>query len=80
MVDQLSPELRELKDRMKSFINDVVIPAEPVLMQEGTPEAQAKAEELKQAGKDAGLWALGHPHPRSAAAGCRSWTSCTSTR
>ncbi len=60
MVDQLAPELRELKDRMKSFINDVVIPAEPILMAEDD-EAAAKAEELKQQGKDAGLWALGHP-------------------
>ncbi|MGI9596510.1 MAG: acyl-CoA dehydrogenase family protein, partial [Acidimicrobiales bacterium] len=60
MVDQLAPELRELKDRMKAFINDVVIPAEPILMQEDD-EAHRKAEELKQLGKDADLWALGHP-------------------
>ena len=60
MVDQLSPELRELKDKMKAFINDVVIPAEPVLMNDDATAAEL-AEELKQQAKDAGLWALGHP-------------------
>ena len=34
MADLLTPELRELKDRMKGFINDVVIPTEPILMQD----------------------------------------------
>ena len=60
MVDQLTPELRELKDKMKWFINDVVIPAEPTLMAEDEA-ADELAEELKQRAKDEGLWALGHP-------------------
>ncbi len=60
MADLLSPELRDLKDRMKTFINDVVIPEEPSLMREDE-ESESVAEELKQKGKDAGLWALGHP-------------------
>ena len=60
MVDRLTPELRDLKDRMRSFINDTVIPAEPVLMGEDA-DAEAKAEDLKRQGKEAGLWALGHP-------------------
>ncbi len=60
MVDQLSPELRELKDRMKSFINDVVIPVEPTLMKEDD-EATRVAQDLKDQAKEAGLWALGHP-------------------
>jgi len=60
MADLLSPELRDLKDRMKTFINDVVIPEEPTLMREDDDAEQA-AEQLKQKGKDAGLWALGHP-------------------
>lgn len=45
---------------MKTFINDVVIPEEPTLMREDDDAEQA-AEQLKQKGKDAGLWALGHP-------------------
>jgi len=60
MVDQLTPELRELKDRMKAFINDVVIPQEPVLMGEDAA-ADAMAETLKAQAKEVGLWALGHP-------------------
>ena len=60
MVDQLSPELRHIKERMKSFINDVVIPVEPVLMADDEAADRA-AEDLKRLGKEAGLWALGHP-------------------
>ncbi|MFT5530010.1 MAG: acyl-CoA dehydrogenase [Candidatus Poriferisodalaceae bacterium] len=60
MVDQLSPELRELKDRMRSFVNDVVIPTEPVLMREDET-SESTAADLKRLGKEAGLWALGHP-------------------
>jgi acyl-CoA dehydrogenase len=60
MADLLSPELRELKGRMKTFINDVVIPVEPTLMREDDTTEAALAD-LKEAGKDAGLWALGHP-------------------
>ncbi|MGY9073706.1 MAG: acyl-CoA dehydrogenase family protein [Acidimicrobiales bacterium] len=60
MVDQLSPELRDLKTRMRSFINDVVVPEEPTLMRDDE-SSEATASALKQKGKDAGLWALGHP-------------------
>jgi alkylation response protein AidB-like acyl-CoA dehydrogenase len=60
VVDQLSPELRELKQRMKSFVNETIIPREPELMQEDAG-SDAAMSELKQAAKSAGLWALGHP-------------------
>jgi acyl-CoA dehydrogenase len=59
-VDQLSPELRELKQRMKSFVNETIIPREPELMREDA-SSDAAMNELKQAAKSAGLWALGHP-------------------
>jgi alkylation response protein AidB-like acyl-CoA dehydrogenase len=59
-VDQLSPELRELKQRMKSFVNETIIPREPELMQEDAG-SDAAMSELKQQAKSAGLWALGHP-------------------
>ncbi len=59
-MDQLSPELRELKQRMKSFVNETIIPREPELMREDA-SSDAAMNELKQAAKSAGLWALGHP-------------------
>ena len=60
MVDQLPEELRALKTQMKSFINDVVVPREPELMNEDS-NADFVAEELKENAKKSGLWALGHP-------------------
>jgi len=60
MVDQLPEELRALKTRMKTFINDVVIPREPELMGEDS-NSETVAAELKTEAKESGLWALGHP-------------------
>ena len=60
MVDQLPEALRALKTQMKSFINDVVVPREPELMNEDA-NADLVAEELKENAKKSGLWALGHP-------------------
>ena len=60
MVDHLPEELRALKTRMKTFINDVVIPCEPELMNEDA-NSERVAAELKTKAKESGLWALGHP-------------------
>jgi alkylation response protein AidB-like acyl-CoA dehydrogenase len=55
-----SEEVAQIKTRFKRFIDEEVIPAEPVL--NGHDEAaDAKMEELKARAKEAGLWALGHP-------------------
>ena len=55
-----SEEVAQIKARFKRFIDEEVIPAEPVL--NGHDEAaDAKMEELKARAKEAGLWALGHP-------------------
>ena len=56
----LSPELRELRARVQTFINDEVIPAERTVDEEddfygGTLQA------LRDSAKTQGLWALGHP-------------------
>ena len=45
---------------MKTFINDVVIPCEPELMNEDA-NSERVAAELKTKAKESGLWALGHP-------------------
>ena len=60
MVDQLPEELRALKTQLKTFINEVVIPSEPELMNEDA-NSERVAAELKTQAKEAGLWALGHP-------------------
>jgi acyl-CoA dehydrogenase len=60
--NDLTDEVRELRRQMRCFIDDELIPAEPVLGDEaeqvGTREA---IEGLKASAKEQGLWALGHP-------------------
>ena len=53
-------EVAAINAQYKRFIDEEVIPAEPVL--NGHDEASAKKlEELKSRAKEIGLWALGHP-------------------
>ena len=59
-----SPELVDLRGRMRRFIDDEVVPAEPEFFaqQERTGFAGAAVlEPLRAAAKAKGLWALGHP-------------------
>ena len=51
---------RALRTRMRRFIDEQVIPAEPALGREDG-EAAATMRRLKEAAKREGLWALGHP-------------------
>ena len=57
----MAEELSEIRKRMQWFINEVVIPDEPVLGGDDEDAAGAVAEQLKRRAKDEGLWALGHP-------------------
>ncbi|WP_206038597.1 acyl-CoA dehydrogenase family protein [Rhodococcus sp. 105337] len=50
----------ELCTRMRSFIDEEVIPLEPTLMRQDDDGAAA-LDGLKSRAKDLGLWALGHP-------------------
>jgi alkylation response protein AidB-like acyl-CoA dehydrogenase len=59
-IHGLDEDTRRLRARMKEFIDGEVIPAEPILGTEGSAAAGVMAR-LKQAAKDAKLWALGHP-------------------
>jgi acyl-CoA dehydrogenase len=53
-------EVADVKAQFKRFIDDEVIPAEPVL--DGHDAAAAEMlDSLKSGAKEAGLWALGHP-------------------
>jgi alkylation response protein AidB-like acyl-CoA dehydrogenase len=56
----LTAEGRALRERMRRFIDDEVIPAEPVLARDDAGSADAMRR-LKAAAKATGLWALGHP-------------------
>jgi len=56
----LTPDVRALRERMRRFIDDQVIPAEPVLGREDGAAAEAM-QRLKARAKQEGLWALGHP-------------------
>ena len=57
---RLTDEVHALRERMRKFINEEVIPAETVLMRENE-EAPQVLEGLKRSAKQQGLWALGHP-------------------
>ena len=57
---EMTAEMAALKTRMQSFINDEVIPQEPVLLAEDEQAAQVMAA-LKKRARELGLWALGHP-------------------
>jgi len=55
----MTPELMDVRERLRDFINDVVIPAEPELEEEG--RGGKRIADLKKQAKSIGLWALGHP-------------------
>ena len=56
----LTAEVRALRDRVRRFIDEQVIPAESVLARDDA-ETFATMRRLKAAAKAEGLWALGHP-------------------
>jgi acyl-CoA dehydrogenase len=56
----MSEEFASLRERVREFIDQEVIPAEPV-MDEGDAAATAQLEALKAEAKRRELWALGHP-------------------
>ena len=56
----LTDDVRALRERMKKFINEEVILAEPILMRENE-DAHNVLDDLKRSAKQQGLWALGHP-------------------
>jgi acyl-CoA dehydrogenase len=61
MPEMLRPDLADLRQRMKDFIDGEVIPAEPTLLGSDPLRAADTLEELKAEAKKRDLWALGHP-------------------
>jgi acyl-CoA dehydrogenase len=60
----VNDELRELRARLRRFIDDEVIPAEPVFFEQQEEYGFWKApvlDGLRASAKAQGLWALGHP-------------------
>jgi len=60
----VNDELRELRARLRRFIDDEVIPAEPVFFEQQEEHGFWKApvlDGLRASAKAQGLWALGHP-------------------
>src|SRR5678810_1189907 len=55
----MTPDLWDIRERLREFINDDVIPAEPEL--EGEQRLGERVRDLKNEAKKKGLWALGHP-------------------
>lgn len=53
-------EVADLRDRMRAFIDDEVIPLEPTLAGHDTPASETLVT-LQNRAKKLGLWALGHP-------------------
>src|SRR5262249_14202222 len=61
---ELSDELIDLRGRMRRFIDEEVIPAEPAFFEQQESAGFNRAtvlEPLRAAAKAQGLWALGHP-------------------
>ncbi|HVW39999.1 MAG TPA: acyl-CoA dehydrogenase family protein [Amycolatopsis sp.] len=56
----MTEEFTQLRDRVRDFIDNEVIPAEPELDQAGAT-GTAKLQRLREEAKRRGLWALGHP-------------------
>jgi alkylation response protein AidB-like acyl-CoA dehydrogenase len=59
-IHDIPADVRALRDRMRRFIDEEVVPAEPVLGAEDARSADAMRR-LKALAKSEGLWALGHP-------------------
>jgi alkylation response protein AidB-like acyl-CoA dehydrogenase len=60
MSVHVRPELADLRQRMRDFIDGEVVACEPVLAAHDAA-AEARLEELKAEAKRRDLWALGHP-------------------
>jgi len=60
MSFEIPERVREIRQRVRAFVDEEVVPREPVL-DRGDAESQGAMRGLMDAAKRAGLWALGHP-------------------
>ncbi|MGU3584634.1 acyl-CoA dehydrogenase family protein [Rhodococcus sp. C26F] len=59
-VSQPAGDIAELRTRLRAFIDDEVIPLEPLLAKEDDVSRKC-LDQLRARAKELGLWALGHP-------------------
>ena len=61
MSFEVPESVREIRERVRKFIEERVYPLESVLESRGTEESGAAIRGLMDQAKAEGLWALGHP-------------------
>jgi alkylation response protein AidB-like acyl-CoA dehydrogenase len=61
MSFEVPESVREVRDRVKHFVEERCYPVEPLVEDRDDPKAREAMRELMNAAKAEGLWALGHP-------------------
>jgi alkylation response protein AidB-like acyl-CoA dehydrogenase len=61
MSFEVPESVREVRDRVKHFVEERCYPVEPLVEDRDDPKARDAMRELMNAAKAEGLWALGHP-------------------
>jgi alkylation response protein AidB-like acyl-CoA dehydrogenase len=61
MSFQIPESVREIRERVRRFVEEKCYPAEPAVEDRGDEEGRAVMRRLMQQAKEEGLWALGHP-------------------
>jgi alkylation response protein AidB-like acyl-CoA dehydrogenase len=61
MSFEMPESVREIRERVRRFVEQKCYPAEPLLEDRDSEEGRALLRRLMQEAKEEGLWALGHP-------------------
>jgi acyl-CoA dehydrogenase len=61
MSFEVPESVREIRDRVKRFVEERCYPVEPLVEDRDDPKAREAMRELMNGAKEEGLWALGHP-------------------
>ena len=61
MSFEVPESVREIRDRVKSFVEERCYPVEPLVEDRDDPKAREAMRDLMSSAKEEGLWALGHP-------------------
>jgi alkylation response protein AidB-like acyl-CoA dehydrogenase len=61
MSFQIPESVREIRERVRRFVEEKCYPAEPLVEDRADEEGRAALRRLMQEAKEEGLWALGHP-------------------
>ena len=61
MSFEVPESVREIRDRVKSFVEERCYPVEPLVEDRDDPKAREAMRDLMSSAKEEGLWALAHP-------------------